>query len=262
MPALVNAAEAVSARVGSSLSRSIAFLLDIDGTLVHTDHLYRKVFQRLLTPLGYHVDDDFYLANVHGKVDAEVFGKLLPPGSSEEALAAMSKRKDDCFVELFWEQTRADGEPPMLKGLREALTMAQQLGVRCIAVTNAQRGAGEATIASLREHIPAASIIEGLVIGAECEKAKPAPDPYIEGMRQLGVRPSDCVVFEDSRSGVRSGVAANVMSVVGLRTSLTDVQLREAGCNATLGDWSEMDADFLGSLIAPLEREPSPEASA
>ena len=70
----------------------------------------------------------------------------------------MSKRKDQCFVELYKEQTMADGAPPMVAGLPEALSLAQKQGVRCIAVTNAQRGAGEAAIASLRAHIPAAAI--------------------------------------------------------------------------------------------------------
>ena len=259
MPALVNAAEAVSARVGSSLSRSIAFLLDIDGTLVHTDHLYRKVFNACSRRSATTSTTTTTLPMCTARWTRRSSESFCRLGRTRRRLRLSKKGRLFCRALLGADP---GGRAAVLKGLREALTMAQQLGVRCIAVTNAQRGAGEATIASLREHIPAASIIEGLVIGAECENAKPAPDPYIEGMRQLGVRPSDCVVFEDSRSGVRSGVAANVMSVVGLRTSLTDVQLREAGCDATLGDWSEMDADFLGRLIAPLEREPSPEASA
>ena len=231
-----------------SSRRLPSFLLDIDGTLVFTDHLYRKVFEKLLSPLGYDVTDEFYAANVHGKVDADVFGKLLPADTSEDELKAWSKLKDSTFVELYNEQTRADGKPPMLNGLPEALQRAQQLGVRCIAVTNAQRGAGEAAIASLKAHVPAASIIEGLVIGAECSRAKPYPDPYIEGMRQLGVRPEECLVFEDSRSGVRSGVAACVLGVVGIRSCLPDEDLRACGCATTIADWSEFTNEVLDQL--------------
>ena len=250
--------------------RNLALLLDIDGTLVFTDHLYRKVFQRLLTPLGYDVTDEFYHKNVHGKVDADVFGKLMPAGSTPEELLAMSKRKDSCFCELYNEATAEAGEPPMLRGLPEALSMAQRLGLRAIAVTNAQRGAGEAAIASLRAHIPAASIIEGLVIGAECACAKPAPDPYLEGMRQLGVTADECLVFEDSRSGIKSGVAAGVLGVIGLRSTLSDEQLRETGCVATMADWSEFTPDFVAGfqrgeapMAAPppsFPSSPSPEA--
>jgi beta-phosphoglucomutase-like phosphatase (HAD superfamily) len=144
------------------------------------------------------VTDEWYAKNVQGKTDDDVFRPLLPEGTTEAELKAWSKRKDSCFVELYNEQCEADGAPPMVRGLPAALQWAKDNGVRCIAVTNAQRGAGEASIASLKAHIPAAAIIEGLVIGAECSRAKPAPDPYFEGARQLGVQLADCIVFEDS----------------------------------------------------------------
>ena len=46
------AAAAALAAENEALRRSVAFLLDIDGTLVFTDHLYFRVFQKLLTPYG------------------------------------------------------------------------------------------------------------------------------------------------------------------------------------------------------------------
>ena len=203
-----------------SSRRLPSFLLDIDGTLVFTDHLYRKVFEKLLSPLGYDVTDEFYAANVHGKVDADVFGKLLPADTSEDELKAWSKLKDSTFVELYNEQTRADGKPPMLTGLPEALQRAQQLGVRCIAVTNAQRGAGEAAIASLKAHVPAASIIEGL---SSAPVSAPRPRP-LQGMRQLG-RPRSASSLRLAL-GRALGVAAGVLGVVGIRSCLPDEGLR------------------------------------
>ena len=239
------------------LSRG-AFLLDIDGTLVFSDAIYFRVFQRLLAPLGYTVDEPFYKENIHGKVDADVFQKLMPAGSTAEELLAMSQKKDRTFCELYREQAAASG-PPMLEGLPAALELAQQQGIRCIAVTNAPRGAAEATIESLRGAIPAASVIEGLVIGAECTRAKPHPDPYVEGARQLGVPLSECLVFEDSRSGISSGVAAGA-PVVGMRTSLSHAELRAAGCVATLDDWRGLTLDFID--MARQQGSCSPEAPA
>lgn len=247
-----------SAAPFQALRRSVAFLLDIDGTLVFTDHLYFRVFQALLTPYGYCVDQAFYEKNVLGKVDHDVFSKLMPEGTTEDELQSMSKRKDDCFCELYHEVVEKHG-PPMLDGLQQALSTAQQMGVRAIAVTNAQRGAAEASVASLKAAIPAASIIEGLVIGAECTRAKPHPDPYVEGMRQLGVQPSDCIVFEDSRSGIQAGLAAEVMAVVGMRTSLDEDTLRELGCAASLPDWTGLTPEFLHKMVEEPRR--SPEAS-
>lgn len=133
----------------------------------------------------------------------------MPADYTPEQLLDVSRRKDDLFCELFREQAAATG-PPMLDGLPDALSLAKAHGIRCIAVTNAPRGAAETTIASLKAHVRDASIIEDLIIGAECSRAKPFPDPYIEGARRLGIPLDSCIVFEDSRSGIKSGVAAGL----------------------------------------------------
>ena len=178
---------------------TMAWLLDIDGTLAVTDDIYFAVFKKLLAPLGYEVDEDWYRQNVHGKVDKDVFSALMPSASAEQ-LFAMSQRKDA----LFCEQAAQLGTP-LIPGLAEALAMAKAMGVRCIAVSNAPRAACEVVLETLRRAIPAADVIEDLVVGAECAHAKPRPDPYIDGAARLGVPCCQCLVFEDSPSGVRSG---------------------------------------------------------
>lgn len=53
--------------------------------------------------------------------------------------------------------------------------------------------------------------LQGVVLGEDCAQAKPHPDPYLEGLRLLGLQPEDasgCLVVEDSPSGIRAGVAA------------------------------------------------------
>ena len=63
---------------------------------------HEEAFKKLLEPYGYIVDEAFYEAEVT-KVDADVFKKLLPEGTSEAELLAMSKKKDDLFCELYRE---------------------------------------------------------------------------------------------------------------------------------------------------------------
>jgi HAD superfamily hydrolase (TIGR01509 family) len=44
---------------------------------------------------------------------------------------------------------------------------------------------------------------EVVVLGEECERAKPYPDPYLVAAKKLGLQPSDpVIVIEDSPSGV------------------------------------------------------------
>jgi HAD superfamily hydrolase (TIGR01509 family) len=213
----------------------------------------RSLTRQLLTPYGHDVTAEWYEKNVHGGADKEIFARLMPPGSDLEAIA---KQKDDLFVEVYQARVKAQGLP-MIEGLPSALALAESLGIRACAVTNAPRGAVEACISSLKAAIPAAKIIEGLVIGAECARAKPFPEPYLAGMAVLGVEPSSCVVFEDSRSGTRAGVAAKC-HVVGICSALGQEQLAAVGASLSINNWSELTAEFLNRAIdTPLSvREP------
>lgn len=44
----------------------------------------------------------------------------------------------------------------------------------------------------------------------DCAAQKPAPDVYLKAAELAGVDPEDCVVIEDSASGARAAVAANM----------------------------------------------------
>ena len=59
-----------------------------------------------------------------------------------------------------------------------------------------------------------------VVSGQDVERPKPHPDIYFRAAELLAVSPSDCVVFEDSRTGVEAAHAAG-MKVVGLLTTLS-----------------------------------------
>jgi len=57
-----------------------------------------------------------------------------------------------------------------------------------------------------------------VVDGHQVARPKPFPDIYLRAAEILQVAPADCVVFEDSYSGVAAGRAAG-MRVIGLCTT-------------------------------------------
>ena len=63
------------------------------------------------------------------------------------------------------------------------------------------------------------------------------------------MEPRDCLVFEDSRSGIKAGLAAKVAAVVGIRSELGDADLKEAGATLTVSDWTEVTDDVVDKLL-------------
>lgn len=70
----------------------------------------------------------------------------------------------------------------------------------------------------------------------DCERGKPFPDPYLRTAERLGVAPADCLVFEDSRTGILSAHSAG-MTVVGVGDSAAGSE----HCTRTLPDLERVE---------------------
>ncbi|MBL6669100.1 MAG: HAD family hydrolase [Flavobacteriaceae bacterium] len=69
-------------------------------------------------------------------------------------------------------------------------------------------------------------------------KGKPHPDIFLTAARKLGVTPTDCLVFEDTHSGIESAKAAG-MEVVGVSTMFDRKTLLNFGCIEVIQTYNE-----------------------
>lgn len=211
-----------------------ALLFDLDGTLIDSDPLHFTVFAEMFDERGRQIDEAYYFDSIHGTHNLETFPHLFP---GEDAVA-LSEDKETRFRERL-----NHGHPPM-PGAVALLDRAEAAGWKLAVVTNAPR----INAHHMLEAIGLADRFGTLVIGDECERGKPAPDPYLEAMRRLGVRPEHCVAFEDSPSGMRAAAASGAFPV-GIRSSASDKSLRRSGAAITLKDFEDPAlADVLGRL--------------
>lgn len=200
-----------------------ALLFDLDGTLVDTDHLHHGAFSVILGERGRSLSVDEYRAHIMGHPNDAILDRYFPG----EDMAVLD-RKEAMFRAALTESV----EP--IAGIHALLDWAEAAGAGCAVVTNAPRDNAVAMLAaaSLAHRLPT------LVIGDECERAKPDPMPYQQAMRTLGVTPSASIAFEDSRSGLRAARASGA-HVFGLTTGLTADQLRQAGAHDVIADFTD-----------------------
>ena len=80
---------------------------------------------------------------------------------------------------------------------------------------------------------------ETIVDGTNVTKAKPDPEVFLKAAEELGVDADNCVVFEDSVSGVQAANAGGMISI-----GIGDKEfLHEA--HHIFNDFTEIDFDFL-----------------
>lgn len=201
-----------------------ALLFDLDGTLLLSDDLHYEVFAEIFAENGMTLTHAIYENRIHGHHNLEMLPKLFP-GKDPQAL---SDEKEARF------RARLSGGTPPMPGAVALLDRADAEGWRLAVVTNAPRDNGE----HMLDAIGLRDRFELLIIGDECERAKPDPEPYLAAMRELGVRPQDCIAFEDSQSGMRAAARCGAYPV-GIRSGLTDDRLREAGAKVTIADYED-----------------------
>jgi len=85
-----------------------------------------------------------------------------------------------------------------------------------------------------------------LVTANEVTKDKPHPDGYLAAAKQLGLNPKECIAFEDATAGIRAGVAADAVAVIGMNTSTTPPEdLIQAGAKVVVKSFNDLQLTFL-----------------
>jgi HAD superfamily hydrolase (TIGR01509 family) len=177
-----------------------AVVFDCDGTLVDSEPLARRAWERSLAPHGYAIGDAEYaglvglpFARVHSHFAARI------PGLPEPA--------------AFWRDYSGT-----LFGLIDAALVSFPDALETVAELRARGVRLAVASSSVRERLDRTLRRTGLefavtVAGDEVEHGKPAPDMFLAAAARLDVEPARCVVVEDTAPGVAAGLAAGMRTV-------------------------------------------------
>ena len=210
-----------------SLKPGAALLFDIDGTLADTDEFHREAYNEVMKPWGEVFDYERYAREIQGFTNADITARLLPNESLERRLE-LSELKEATFRRMVQGHVRPK------TGLMALLDRADAAGVPMAAVTNAPRPNAEMMLDALG----ITHRFKRIVISDELAHGKPHPLPYLEGLRSTGGQAGHALAFEDSRSGIRAAVAAELVTI-GLAASGNHAQLIESGAVVAVDDFND-----------------------
>ena len=175
-----------------------AVIFDMDGLLFDTEALYQKAWLAAGERMGIPITAEVAFETVgHANSDSEkIFQAHYGPAFTMEG----AKPHVYAWLTEYIEEHGL----PMKAGASEA--------VRCFHKKGFPLGLGSSnqydvikTFLELENLLPYFSVI---VAADMVEHVKPAPDIFLRAARELGVSPSQCLVFEDSPVGVEAADAA------------------------------------------------------
>ena len=121
----------------------------------------------------------------------------------ENTIVELATKKNDIYVNSLDGMTQED----YLPGARELLTHLRSEGFS-VALGSASKNANK-----VLQQLKATHYFDVIGDGNSVSKSKPAPDIFLFASEKLGLRPENCIVFEDAEKGIDAAKAGNFHSV-------------------------------------------------
>ncbi len=187
--------------------RCRVLLFDLDGTLIDSLPAVDRAWGKWCERHG--LDPNEVIPKIHGRRSIDSIRMLRPDLDAE--------------TEDAWLRQMESSDTEGVTALPGTTDFIASLGDAPFAYVTS----GTSDVAGARLRAVGLPVPDTSVYGEDILNGKPAPDPFLEGARRLGIPPHDCLVFEDTVAGIRGAKAAG-MRVVGITTWKTKEELAEA----------------------------------
>lgn len=176
-----------------------ALLFDWDGTLADSHRANHRAFAEVVRRLGVELSWEWFSARTGTSFPdalAELLGDRVP-----EDIEPLVAARDAAYLR----QLDLVHEHPAVAGL-----LRREHGRRHTAIAS---GGHIATLRPTAEALGLAPLVEQIVTLDDVDAGKPAPDLFLRAAGLLGVRPGECLVYEDSDEGLEAARRAGMDAV-------------------------------------------------
>ena len=206
----------IRARNSKTLPEFSAVILDLDGLAIDSESTYRNAWQQAGQHLGYSLEKDLVDAfeglsyDRIEKMLAAEFGQTFPFAQFRQTSAA-----------IWHESVERTGIQPM-PGLHSLLALFAHHAIPYCLATNSDQIHAEKCLryARLDDAFPMR------ITRDQVAAPKPAPDIYLAAAARLSANPAHCIVLEDSETGARAGLEANMTVTIIANHGRTPQSLR------------------------------------
>jgi beta-phosphoglucomutase len=194
----------------------VAFIFDMDGVLVDSNPFHKIALKQFCKQHGYDLTEDQLREKIYGRTNKDWIPNIFGP-ISDEKLIEYANEKEILYRKLY------ENDIVPVKGLITFLDKLHDLNIAMAIGTSAQRANVDFTLSKTHMERYFKTIIDEDAV----TKGKPNPEVYIKAAAGLSLPNKQCVVLEDSLSGVKAGKSAG-SKVIAITTTHTREELHEA----------------------------------
>jgi beta-phosphoglucomutase family hydrolase len=223
-----------------------ALIFDMDGVLIDNTPVQARAFQLLFRDQGVQADATQLLRRLNGAPASEILKEAFADKpQSDDRLEEIAGQREFLYRTLYWDDRRP------LPGLVEFLEAARAAGLKIGLGT----GSGQETIGYILDDLNLRRFFDVVITKDDVDKGKPHADTYAVTAEKLGVKPENCVVFEDALLGEQAAYRAH-MHCVAVTSTLPGRDFQAP--LLVIRDFTELTPELLEEVFAPVGAAPQP----
>ena len=212
-----------------------ALIFDLDGVLVDTAKYHYLAWKRLSDELGlqFSLHDNEMLKGVSRMKSLEIILGLNDRTMSEEEKENCCAVKNGYYLDYINNLKQEE----LMAGAREFLESARNSGFKTAL------GSASKNSMLILEKLQILDLFDAIIDGRMVSHAKPDPEVFLKGAQELGVKPEECIVFEDALAGI---TAAHNGSMKAVGVNNRDIQ---PFCDYYVDNFINADAVFMARKV-------------
>lgn len=179
-------------------------LFDMDGVILDTEKLYIRFWKEAAQSLGFPMTHEMALGM--RSLSRELGERQLKEYLGEEVDYQKVRDTRIKMMTAFIQENGVELKP----GIQELLDFLKEKGIKTSIATSSP-------LDRTKEYLSKVGLVDAfdeLVSGHMVPHGKPAPDIYLYAAEKLGLKPEECLVIEDSPTGLLAGMRAGAVPIM------------------------------------------------